>query len=49
MPKTTRPSLPTSTHDLSPERTACPHCGAFMRADYVNSRTLTTLTGVTRL
>ena len=34
---------------MSPERTACAHCGAFLRADYVNRRTLTTLAGVTRL
>lgn len=49
MPKTTRPSEPTTTHDLSPERTACPHCGTFMWADYTNTRTRTTLAGVTRL
>jgi hypothetical protein len=49
MAKTRRTIEPTTTHDLSPERTACPHCGAFMRADYANHRTLATLTGVTRL
>jgi hypothetical protein len=49
MSKTTRQVKPTSTHDLSPERTACPHCGTFMRADYTNHRTLSTLTGVARL
>lgn len=49
MAKIRRHSEPTSTHDLSPERTGCPHCGSYMRADYTNSRTLTTLTGVARL
>jgi len=49
MPKTARPSEPTWAQELSPERTACAHCGAFLRADYVNRRTLTTLAGVTRL
>jgi len=34
---------------LTPERTACAHCGAFLRADSVNRRTLTTLDGVVRL
>ncbi len=38
MPKTARPSEPTRTRELSPERTACAHCGAFLRADYVNRR-----------
>jgi hypothetical protein len=49
MSKTARPSEPTRTQELTPERTACAHCGAFLRADYVNRRTLTTLDGVTRL
>jgi hypothetical protein len=49
MAKTARRSEPTVTHDLSPERTACPHCGHHLRADYTNVRTLATLTGVTRL
>jgi hypothetical protein len=40
---------PTVTHALAPRRTNCPHCGTHMRADYANRRTLTTLTGVTRL
>lgn len=40
---------PTVTHDLVPRRTNCPQCGRHMRADYTNHRTLTTLTGVTRL
>ena len=48
MPKTARPSEPTRPRELSPERTACAHCGAFLRADYVNRRTPTTLDGVTR-
>lgn len=39
----------TITHDLSPERTACPQCRSFMPADYRNARTLTTLAGVVHL
>src|SRR5262245_57529236 len=49
MAKTARRSEPTVTYDLSPEQTACPHCGQHLRADYTNFRTLTTLTGVIRL
>ena len=49
MAKTARTLLPTVTHELSPLRTACPHCGTFMRADYTNTRVVTTLTGLTRL
>lgn len=40
---------PTVTHELSPRRANCPHCGEHMRADYTNRRTITTLTGVARL
>ena len=39
----------TVTHDLTPERTDCPHCGRPMWADYASRRTLHTLAGVTRL
>lgn len=40
---------PTITHELTPRRTNCLQCGKHMRADYTNSRTISTLTGVTRL
>jgi hypothetical protein len=40
---------PTVTHDLTPRRTSCPHCGRYMRADYTSRRTLATLAGVARL
>ena len=49
MPKTAKSAEPTITRDLTPERTACPHCGGPMRADYANRRTVHTLAGVTRL
>lgn len=49
MAKTAKRLEPTITHDLMPQRTACPHCGGHLRADYTNRRTLTTLAGVTRL
>jgi hypothetical protein len=49
MGKTAKGLEPAVTHDLSPRRTNCPHCGEHMRADYTNYRTLTTLAGVTRL
>lgn len=47
--KTAKTAEATITHDLTPERTACPHCGRAMSADYANRRTLHTLAGVTRL
>jgi hypothetical protein len=47
--KTAKTAEPTITHDLTPERTACPHCGRPMWADYAACRTLHTLVGVTRL
>ena len=47
--KTAKPAEPTITRALTPERTACPHCGRPMWADYVARRTLHTLAGVTRL
>jgi mutator family transposase len=49
MSKTAKQLEPTVTHDLTPRRANCPHCGRHMRADYTNYRTLTTLSGVTRL
>ncbi len=49
MSKTAKTVEPTITHDLTPERTTCPHCGGHLRADYTNTRTLHTLVGVTRL
>jgi hypothetical protein len=49
MAKTTKPAAPTITHDLTPQRTTCPHCGGKLRADYANRRTLHALAGVTRL
>jgi hypothetical protein len=49
MGKTAKRLEPTITHDLTPERAACPHCDQPMRADYVNRRTVATLAGVTRL
>jgi hypothetical protein len=49
MPKTSKSAEPTITRDLTPERTACPHCGGPMTADYANRRTVHTLAGVTRL
>ena len=47
--KTAKTAEPTITHDLMPERTACPHCDRPMTADYANRRTVHTLAGVTRL
>src|ERR1700710_452096 len=47
--KTAKVAEPTVTHDLTPERTDCAHCGRPMWADYANHRTLHTLSGVTRL
>jgi hypothetical protein len=47
--KTAKTAEPTSTHDLTPARAACPHCGRPMIADYANRRTVHTLAGVTRL
>ena len=47
--KTAKPAPPTIVRDLTPERTACPHCGGPMTADYANRRTVHTLAGVTRL
>src|SRR5262245_11544379 len=49
MAKTAKQLDPAITHELAPQRTACPCCGGHMRADYTNRRTLTTLAGVTRL
>jgi Transposase, Mutator family len=49
MGKTAKGLEPSTTHDLAPRRTNCPHCGSHMRADYTNYRTITTLTGVVRL
>jgi hypothetical protein len=49
MGKTAKQLEPTVTHDLSPRRSNCPHCGRHMRADYANRRTITTLAGVARL
>jgi len=49
MGKVAKSLEPTVTHDLVPRRTNCPRCGKHMRADYTNSRTITTLTGVARL
>lgn len=47
--KTAKVAEPTVTHDLTPTRTDCAHCGRPMWADYANHRTLHTLAGVTRL
>jgi hypothetical protein len=47
--KTAKTAEPTITHDLTPDRTACPQCARPMIADYANRRTLHTLAGVTRL
>src|SRR5882757_11452816 len=47
--KTAKTAEPTITHDLTPDRTACPQCSRPMIADYANRRTLHTLVGVTRL
>jgi Transposase, Mutator family len=49
MAKTAKQLEPAITHELTPQRTTCPHCGGHLRADYSNRRTLTTLVGVTRL
>ena len=46
--KKSKSAGPTITRDLTPERTACAHCGRPMWADYANRRTLHTLAGVTR-
>ena len=47
--KTAKVAEPTVTHDLTPMRSDCAHCGRPMWADYANHRTLHTLAGVTRL
>ncbi len=47
--KTAKQAPPTIVRDLTPERTACPHCGRPMTADYASRRTVHTLAGVTRL
>ena len=49
MAKTAKSAEPTTTRDLTPERTDCPHCGRPMWADYSNRRTVHTLVGVTRI
>jgi len=49
MAKAAKRLQPCVSHDLTPQRTGCPHCGTHMRADYTNRRTLATLEGVTRL
>jgi hypothetical protein len=49
MGKTAKGLEPAVTRDLAPRRTNCPHCGKHTRADYTNRRTITTLSGVTRL
>jgi hypothetical protein len=49
MAKKAKPSEPTITRDLTPDRIDCPHCGRPMTADYANRRTVHTLAGVTRL
>jgi hypothetical protein len=46
--KAPRPQ-PTTTEDLQPVRTDCPHCQRPMWADYTNRRTVTTLEGLVRL
>ena len=33
MPKTAKPGTPAITHDLTPDRTTCPHCGGPIRAN----------------
>jgi hypothetical protein len=43
--KAARPE-PTSTKELTPLRTKCPHCGERMWADYSNDRTVITLEGL---
>jgi transposase-like protein len=47
--KKAKSAEPTVTHDLTPARTDCAHCGRPTWADYANRRTLHTLAGVTRL
>jgi transposase-like protein len=47
--KTAKTAEPTVTHDLTPERTTCSHCGRLMWAEYATRRTVHTLVGVTRL
>jgi hypothetical protein len=49
MAKTASRPAPNITHDLTPLRTDCPHCGQLMWADYANRRTIATLGGLTRL
>jgi Transposase, Mutator family len=49
MAKTASRPEPAITHDLSPLRCDCPHCGRLMWADYSNRRTIATLGGLTRL
>jgi hypothetical protein len=49
MAKKTKGLEAPTRYDLSPERTACPHCTGFMRADYRNERTIATLEGVVHL
>lgn len=49
MAKKAKTAAPTIIHNLTPERTDCPHCSRPTRADYANRRTIHTLDGVTRL
>jgi len=49
MAKTAKHLVPTTTHDLTPQRTTCLDCGRHLRADYTSRRTIATLDGVTRL
>lgn len=49
MSKMAKVLTPTLTHHLVPERTTCLDCGHYLRADYTNHRTLSTLNGVVRL
>ncbi len=49
MPRTRARPRPTLAKTLSPVTTRCPECGQHLRAAYTDYRTVTTLTGVTRL
>lgn len=49
MARTAPRPAPAITHELTPQRVTCPHCGTRMRADYANRRTVATLDGLTRL
>ena len=48
MARRARRPAPTAERTLAPVTTTCVACGQYLYPDYSNSRTITTLAGVTR-